>query len=295
MQCVCGVPTRRSAVARRLIPLLIASGLLLAAMPAQAQFPGDVPDTFRLRLGAMYAWFNTSVTFQENITQGGPIGGGVSLENVLGMPQSTAGFNGWGSWNFAGRSFIDFGYVGFSRGRTQTLSRDVTFGDSTYTAGASVSATSKSNLPYIDYSYGFVKNENVQFGLSLGVAYPILEAELSAAAGVIGPGGPVVGNSVTKSAKLSTPVPLLGLNFDGRLADGLSGGIRVLGIFAPVHPYVGSVFEADAHLDWYATHNFGIGAAYGYTKVALKKEETNSFIDFSYRYDGPRLFLIVTF
>ncbi len=218
--------TLESAI-RRLLLLMAASGLLLAAAPAQAQFPGDVPDTFRLRLGGMYAWFNTNVTFQENITQGGPLGGGVSLEDVFRVPSPRAGFSGWGSWNFAGRSFIDFGYVGFSRSRMATISRDIIFGDTTYKAGASVSATMKSSLPYLDYRYGFVKNDKMQFGLSLGVAYPILKADLAASAGVIGPGGPIVGQTVTKTAKLSTPLPFLGLTFRRRL------GRRTLSRSAP--------------------------------------------------------------
>ena len=188
------------------------------------------------------------------------------------MPSPRAGFSGWGSWNFAGRSFVDFGYVGFSRGRMETLSGDVIFGDTTYKAGASVSATMKSSLPYLDYRYGFVKNDKMQFGLSLGVAYPILKADLAASAGVIGPGGPIVGQTVTKTAKLSTPLPFLGLTFEGGLADRLSAGVRLNGIFAAVHPYSGSIFDAEAHIDWHATHHFGVGAAYAYTKFALKRQ-----------------------
>ncbi len=71
--------------------------------------------------------------------------------------------------------------------------------------------------------------------------------------------------------------------------------MRLNGIFAAVNPYSGSIFDAEAHIDWYATHNFGVGAAYAYTKFAVKKTETNTLVDFSYRYDGPRLYVIVTF
>jgi hypothetical protein len=45
--------------------------LVFAAAAAQAQFPGNVPDTFRLNLGGMYAWFNTEVTL-EAAGAGGP-------------------------------------------------------------------------------------------------------------------------------------------------------------------------------------------------------------------------------
>jgi hypothetical protein len=281
---------------RKLRPVGAALILLFATSAvAQAQFPGDVPDTFRLRLGGMYAWFNTEVTFQENITEGGPIGAGVSLEDVLGLPGSRAGFAAKGYWNFAGRFFVDFGYTGFSRSREESIARDFNFGDVTYTVGASVEASMKSHLPYLDFRYGIVKNDAVQFGVSLGAAYPNLEANASASAGVVGPGGPIIGQTVTRTAKVSMPVPLLGLQFESRLGDGLSAGVIFNGIFAPVSPYTGSILDAEAHIDWFATRNFGVGAAFSYTRFDVKREEANTYVEFKYSYYGPRLYALVTF
>ena len=157
--------------------------LLLAASRAEAQFPGDVPDTFRLNVGGMYAWFGTDVILQENFTPGGPIGAGINLED-LGVPKSRPGFSGRGYWKPLGRFFIDFGYSGFDRSVTETILFDIPFGDVTYTAGASVETSMQSHLPYLDFRYNFIKNDAVQLGLTLGVAYPILEAKLSAASGV---------------------------------------------------------------------------------------------------------------
>jgi len=171
----------------------IAAAILLSVTAAaQAQFPGSVPDTFRLNAGGMYAWFNTDVTFEQN----GGAGAAVNFEDVLNLPGSRGGFFGRGSLNFGFLSF-DFGYVGFSRSRATTISQDIIFGDTTYTAGASVEAKEKSQLPYGDIRFNFLHNPSTQLGLTLGVAYPILEAQLSASAGVVGPGGPIVGQTVT--------------------------------------------------------------------------------------------------
>ena len=281
---------------RRLRLFAAVACLLLAASRAEAQFPGDVPDTFRLNVGGMYAWFGTDVTLQENFTPGGPIGAGINLED-LGVPKSRPGFSGRGYWNPFGRFFIDFGYSGFDRSVTETILFDIPFGDVTYTAGASLETSMQSHLPYLDLRYNLIKNDAVQFGLTLGVAYPIVEAKLSAAAGVVGPGGPIVGQTVTKEAKISTPVPLLGLLFDARLGDRVSAGVLFNGIFAPVHPYVGSIFQADAHIDWFFARNFGVGAAFDYTKFNIKKEDEDELVlvDFSYHYYGPRVYLTVTF
>jgi hypothetical protein len=271
---------------------LAAASLVFAAAAAlQAQFPGNVPNTFRLHAGGMYAWFNTDVTFEQNNSGGNA----VSFEDALDLPNSRFGFYGRGDLNFGFLSF-DFGYVGFSRSRGATISQDIVFGDTTYTAGASVEASQKSQLPYADVRFNFLHNPSTQLGLTLGVAYPILKAQLSAAAGVIGPGGPVVGQTVTREAKLETPLPLLGIVFDAAIGNDVNAGIVFNGIFAPVHPYTGSIFQADVHVDWFFAHNFGVGAAFNYTRFRIKKDDLpETLVDFRHDFYGPRAYLILTF
>lgn len=283
-------------VARKRIPIFAAAILLLfAAVPARAQFPGDVPDTFRLSVGGMYAWFTTDVTFQENLTPGGPLGSGINLQNVAGLPSSTGGFTARGYWQPLNRFYVDFGYTLFTRSNTRAVSVDIPFGDSTYTAGASVSTKMQSQLPYLDLRYNFVQNDAWHLGVNLGAAYAVLNADLAASAGVIGPNGPIVGQTTTKEAKLETLVPLLGITADFKLGDRLSGGIIFNGIFAPVHPYVGSVFVVEPHVDWFLSKNIGVGAAFNYSKFHIKRDDGITLVEFSYSYYGPKLYATVTF
>ena len=90
---------------------------LLASGAAQAQFPGDVGNTFRINAGGMYSWFNTNVTFEQN--QADSIGAAVNFEDVFNLP-SRAGFYGRASFNLGFLSF-DAAYIGFSRTRTATI------------------------------------------------------------------------------------------------------------------------------------------------------------------------------
>jgi hypothetical protein len=273
----------------------VALGFLVAGQ-ARAQFPGDVPDTFRLSAGGMYAWFSTEVTLQENITPGGPIGGGIDLEPVAGIPNSTGGFSARGYWQPLHRFYIDFGYTIFTRSNTRAFSFDIPFGDSTFTAGASTETKMQSQLPYLDFRYNFIQNESWSLGVSLGAAYSYLKADLTASAGVIGPNGPIIGQSTTKEAKLSTVVPLVGIAADFKVGDRAAAGVIFNGIFAPVHPYVGSVFVVEPHFDWFFTKNFGVGAAFDYTKFSIRKEEDEiTLVQFRYSYYGPKLYLTVTF
>lgn len=269
--------------------------LLLLAAPALAQFPGDVPDTFRLSAGGMYAWFTTDVTLEENITPGGPIGAGVDLQPITGLPSSTGGFSARGYWQPLNRFYIDFGYTIFSRSNTRGIVFDLPFGDSTFTAGASVETKMKSQLPYLDFRYNFIQNDAWRLGVSVGAAYSILDAELTASTGVIGPNGPIIGQSTTEEAKLDTVVPLLGLAADFKLGDRAAAGVIFNGIFAPVHPYAGSVFVVEPHFDWFLARNFGVGAAFNYTKFHIKRDDDITVVEFRYSYYGPKVYLTLTF
>ncbi|HKD16248.1 MAG TPA: hypothetical protein VKG23_00165 [Thermoanaerobaculia bacterium] len=288
---------QRVRAATNAIPIFVAATfLVLAAAPARAQFPGDVPDTFRLDVGGMYAWFTTNVNFQENLTPGGPIGGGIDLQPVTGLPSSTGGFTARGYWQPLKRFYIDFGYTEFTRSSTRAISVDIPFGDSTFTAGASVATSVKSELPYIDLRYNFIQNDSWHLGVSLGGAYSILKAGLTASAGVIGPNGPIVGQSTTREAKLEVPVPLLGIDAEFKFGDRVSGGVLFNGIFAPVHPYSGSVFVVEPHVDWFISKNFGVGGAFNYSTFHIKKDDLPAtLIDFRYSYYGPKVYAILTF
>jgi hypothetical protein len=277
---------------KRILTPMAVLGLLLVAVSARAQFPGTTPDTFRLQLGGMYAFTDTTVQFTQ--TTGAFAGQSINLENVSGLPTSKFGFQASGYWNFAGRSFLDFSYINLNRTRTRTISRDIIFGDTTFTAGASVTSSFKSSYPYLAYHYGFVKSPTTQFGASLGLAYVTMEAKLSASAGAVGPGGGV-GGSATKTAKEQVPVPLLGLQFQGQLAPSLSAGIDVKGAAATITPYHGSMIDASAHIDWYFAQNFGFGLGYEYTKLDIKKTNSTSTIKFDYQYDGPKAYVVLTF
>jgi hypothetical protein len=278
---------------KRLLTVMCAAALLLAAVPARAQFPDKTPDTFRVSLGAEYAWFKTDVSYTQFIA--GVPGPRFSLEDIAGLPDSHVGPTLYGYWNFAGRSFIDFGFLYFDRSKTTTISRDIQFGDTTYTAGASTDTFFKSSFPYVGYRYGFIKTDTFQLGLGLGVTYAWMETGLSASAGVVGPGGPIVGATTSRSAKVSAFVPQIGLDVEGRIAPNLTAGVRAMGAGAAISPYHGWDISGLVHFDYYFAENFGVGLGYQYSEYNLRKTTSTQEIKFEYRYDGPQAYITLTF
>src|SRR4051812_20875008 len=268
------------------------AALAFASVPARAQFPDETPDNFRIRVGGIFASFDSNT----QVSRAGSPGDNINL-NQLGLTSDTkTTFRGEGYWNFLGRMYLDFGYVNFTLDGSRSITRDIHFNGLIYKAGAQVSGETNSRYIYGAFRYGIIKNPTVQFGLSLGVTYTSASAKLAATAGVQRPDGTVVSGGATVERSVDVPIPLIGAEFEVRIAKGLTLGARARGIGATVDPYSGSWVEYAANVNWYFAQNFGVGAAYEYQKLHLKKDETtpNAF-RFDQQYDGPRIFVTATF
>ena len=275
---------------KKLLGATIAAGLLAAA-PARAQFPGDTPENFRLRLGGIFASLDTTGSLStSNIPDAS-----IDLKSLLGQPDHKTAFRGDGYWNFAGRSYLDFGFLSFTNDASKTISRDIVFGDATYTAGAEVASEEKQQYIYGAYRYELFRNPSFHLGLSLGVSYTTLRAQLSASAGVVGPNGPINGVTTTREAEVNIPVPLIGAETEVQIAGPVSIGAWVRAFKANISPYSGSMVDAMAHLDWYIVHNFGLGFGYEYNRINIEKAKDNGTTKLDFRYNGPRVYLTVTF
>jgi hypothetical protein len=280
---------RRSVWARW---VLGAAALAFASVPARAQFPDDTPDNFRLRVGGLFAKFDSNTTLSKS----GTPGDNINLTN-LGLVSDTKNtFRGEGYWNFLGRMYLDFGYVDFTLDGTRSITKDIHFNGLVYKAGAEVSGETSSRYIYAAFRYGIIKNPTFHLGLSLGVTYTSETAKLSAKAGVQRPDGTVVSGGASVERSVDVPIPLIGLDMEFKIAKGLTLGARARGIGATVDPYSGSWVEYAGSINWYFSQNFGVSGAYEYQKLHLKKDEsTPDAFRFDQQYDGPRISVIVTF
>jgi hypothetical protein len=269
-----------------------AAALFLTSLPALAQFPDDRPDTVRFRLGGIFATLDT----ETQVSRPNAPGTGIDLTG-LGLTGDTANtFRGEGYWNFAGRSYLDFGYVKLAEDGSKQITKDFVFNGLVYKAGAQVSAETDSRYIYAAYRYGIVKNPNVHLGLSLGISYTTLRAKLSATAGVQRPDGTVVQGGASTEREINAPVPLLGLDFEVRLASTLTLSARASGMAVTIDPYSGSLVEYAGFLNWYFGRNFGVGGGYEYQKLHIEKDEsTPDAFRFDQKFDGPRVYLLLSF
>jgi len=282
----------RNSVSRWTRFFLGAAALSLVSLPVLAQFPEDIPDNVKLRIGGIFASFQNDVT----VSNVGSPGNSIDLTGEHLTPDHKNTFRGDGYWNFLGRSYLDFGYVDFKLDGSRSVTRDIVFNGLVYKAGAEVSAESRSRYIYAAYRYGIIKNPDVHWGVSLGIAYSSLSAKLAASAGVELPDGTVISGGASSERKINVPIPLIGTELEFRIAHHLTLGARARAIGATVDPYSGSWIEYAGNVNWYISEHFGVGGAYEYQKIHLKKDESqpNAFT-FDQRYDGPRVYLLIAF
>lgn len=270
---------------------LAAFGFFLAALPAAAQFPGDVPDNFRLRLGEIFANVDSTVRIDDPALPGTLVD--LTGEGLIADRKTT--FRGEGYWNLAGRTYLDFGYVDYGLSRSSRISRDLNVDGVIYRAGAAVDTDLRTRFLYGGLRYGIVRNKDVHLGLSLGVDYAMIRGRISATANVTRPDGTAITGGATKEREVNAPAPLVGLHCEVRIAGPVTIGAHVRAAAASVRDYSGSWVEGVAELNWFLARNIGIGGAYEYQKVLVKKESASDSFRFDLRYEGPRAFLLITF
>ena len=272
--------------------VLAAAALLMASAQAWAQIPEGVPENVRFRIGGIFASFATEITASRPNSPGSDIN--FTSEGLTDDHKNT--FRGEGYWNFAGRSYLDFGYVDFRLEGSKQLTRDIVFNGNTYKVGAQVDGETSSQYIYVAYRYGIVKTPGVHFGLSLGASYAKLAASLGLKAGIQPPAGTTVQAGTVVERSISVPVPLLGADFEATLGGGVTVMARARGVAVTIDPYHGSWIEFAGGLNWYFAQHFGIGGAYEYQKIKLdKNKDTPDAFHFEQRYDGPRVYFLLTF
>ena len=186
-------PTWVRSISLVVVALLVATSL--SAQGAQANLYD------RLQVGA---WF-TTVILNTSIRLDGSNGVGTDIdaEDDLGLakdkfePRFSVRWRPWRRHEFEG------GYQFARRSGRRTLERDITFGDSTYSAGIDIGTTLNTNQAFFVYRFAFLAKPRSQVGVAIGAGALFLDAALDA----FGTGGQV---QFSQSQKITGPIGSIG-------------------------------------------------------------------------------------
>ena len=249
-------------------------------------------ERFRIDLGGFFQKFGTTLSLSNS---SGTVGTDIDLENDLGQDPNQTNFVANGYYRFGRHRRLDFAYLGWNRKNTHTLTRDITFGDTTYHVGATLDSQLRVNIAELYYAYSFVNNGDLELGAGLGLSTYFTRAELDLAGSISSGGAGQSGSASTEGHSLVAPIPALKAYFAYALYPRVFVSGAVKGIGATINGYHASMVDARGGFDWVFSKNFGIGAQYQYVKIEFSHAGTAADLGLTFKYEGPLAYLIIAF
>ena len=262
--------------------------LALAATPAAAGFPGDVPDRVQVTFGGIVATVDSQASAGK--TRGG-LGGTIVFEDFFNLPiTNRTGFLN-GSWRIGGRHYLDFGWLNIDRSGSRVLEEDKEFKGYTFLSGAEVTGGLDSAFPYAAYRYDFLQLDQVKISGSAGICYIDLAASLSADGGVLDPDGNLITGAKKVEMAIGLPVPLIGFQLDWALSRRNSLVFYGRLIYVDISGLRAGVTNQSYHYYFHATKHFAIGAGFDRISIDIPKYvKEDQYATFSYKLSGASIY-----
>lgn len=254
---------------------------LALASPVHAQAVGD---RYWLEAQAFWPDINTTVSVAG---AGGIVGTKIDLESDLklkdrkSLPAIYAGARFGDHWSIIGE------YYALNRSGSASASRDLTFDDVTFPAGASISSQFDTNVYRLAVGYSFIRNDKTDVGVSLGLHATDFKVELEGQGHI----GSAAISSQTRKRDALAPLPTLGVYGAYQVTPKLLLGGRVDYLSLKVSDYDGRLVNAEARLSYRVFENVGVGVMYRYVDYDLNIDKERWNGEVAYKFKGPAIFL----
>jgi len=245
-------------------PVLLAPLLAVASLATQKPQAGLYD---RLQVTASI----TTVILNANIRVDPANGTGTDIDAEDDLGLATNRFEPrfavrWRPWR---RHEFEVGYQFVRRSAERVLDRDITFGDSTYHAGANIGTILNTDQAFFVYRFAFLAKPRTQVGLAIGAGALFLNSGLDA----LGSGGQV---QYSQSEKVTGPLGAVGLY--GRFLAGerwsWEADARYVGV--SIDRFTAKVAEGGAAVRYAAWSRLTVEAGYGLSAIKVDIAPTTS-------------------
>jgi outer membrane scaffolding protein for murein synthesis (MipA/OmpV family) len=234
-----------------------------------------------IRVGAFNSQIDTKII--RDASDGQP-GDEIDLEDFLGVAdrQTVLEFESLFRVGFFHR--LEVGYFELWRHSQITLERDVTFGDTTFTAGTDVQTSMGIEVLRAGYSYSLMRDQQKELGVTAGISRSQFETGLSE-----------VGGGQSERQQVNVPLPTLGIF--GSVALGTTWRLSAdIDFFVlDFDRYDGFMTYANLALERKFGNVFGAGIGYNFYGTRLEAKDDDLRGTFRMRHHGPKLYLSMLF
>ncbi len=262
-----------------------AAVLLAAVAPAAHADPGNpLNDRFNFQLGGFLLSTETTLRVDGGLRTGTEI----NSERDLGLKDSDR-FRLDGYWRIAPKHKIRVMYFDTKNEADKTLTRDIVFDGTTYTANLDVHSKVETTVAELAYEYTFLKRDTYDLSGSFGIHNLKFSTSLTGELN----GTPIAGLSNT--AQANGPLPVVGLHGVWRFHDQFYIDAMAQFFKISYDVYDGSVTDLTASAVWQFSRHWGVGA--GWNNFITKVDVSGDKFDGSlrWRYGGARIFLTASF
>jgi len=272
---------------------LVTGGAARAAEPLSG-FPEGETKPFHIELGGAFAAFDTQAGLGSQTGQG--VGMMIDFEQFFGLSPNATSFSGTGWWKWGKKSYVEVGYIGFNRTGSKTLTQDITWGQYTIKANASMEAAFKTREIYVGYRYDFWQDPRVRVSGTIGFGMTRMTASLSANGTVVLPDGSVIPGIVDSSFTVNGPIPLLGFDVDAAISKKVTVTLYLRGIGINLDEIAGNIVSSYLGVKWYFHPNLGVSGGLSADKQTLHRFVTGDYTArASFVQSGAKLFVIGSF
>jgi len=273
----------RGGIVRIGAQLALAVGGLIACGVATAQKPGVHPgltDRFTFQIGAYAPQADTTAFLNSSTLARGT---SINFEDDLNLTDRKTVPAILGSWRFAEKWRLEGEYFSLHRSGARPLARTINWGDNTYTFGTTVSSEFDTDIFRLSVGYSFIKDNQKELGVVLGLHATDFSATLSAS-----------GTGIRTADGLA-PLPTVGIYGAYALTPQwlLSGRLDYFSM--EYNQYDGSLTNFSVGVDYRFTRNFGVGLAYRHVDYDVTSTKANFQGGMNYKFSGPMLYGVASF
>ncbi len=246
-------------------------------------------DEFTGQVGFLYA--DTASNLGAKGSLPNDIVDDIDFENDLGFGDRDNVLDASFKWHFSEKYHVSLDYIDIDREASATLTKDISWEDTDYAAGANVTASLKVNIAKLFVGYSFKQTEQWELGAGLGLHLMDLDAQIAGNASV---DGNDIGYS-TQGDDFLAPLP----NIGGYGAYAFSSKLIVTGrvdwFSASIGDYSGGLLSMGADVQYQAFENVGFGIGYHYLNVDISVDTSDWHGEADYTYHGPKLYMTMNF
>lgn len=253
---------------------------LAAGQDANWAIHPALQDRWSFDLGAYSPNVKTSASLNGTTNGAGTT---VNFEDDLGLSDSKTVGAIQGRVRLGEKWRIEAEYFSLNRSGSRAISRDINWGDNTYTVGTTVGSEFNSDIFRLSAGYSFIKNTKGELGVAIGAHVTDFSTSLG------------TGGRGTVTGETLAPLPTVGLYgayaFTPRWL--LSGRGDVFSL--DYGDYDGTLVNITAGVDYRVSRHFGVGVGYRYVDYDVNMTKSKFTGNVSYEFNGPTVYATTSF